>query len=208
MSPRRRVKRQSPKRRDARSIVIATLTIAGVLAGTALAIWLVRPGGWADKQPRISVVLGVVALVWAAVVFLARTQLEPMFDRWKFWGTVAIAAVVLGSIGAIARAAFDWQWATRLGITIAIIIVATALVLEAGLAIRRLVGNHTGLSVLLGAVVAGVVGIVLALVWPGGIVVKNPEIPLIPPANSTTLPASVPTTAPVPIPSGPGTSTP
>jgi multisubunit Na+/H+ antiporter MnhB subunit len=88
---RRRQQYQSPRTR--REIAAAVLVGVGIVAATALLIWMLRPGGIADRQPRSSWVFGGAFLAIALACYLIlRPSSRVRFDR-----RIALA----GSVGVI-----------------------------------------------------------------------------------------------------------
>ncbi|HEY5015035.1 MAG TPA: hypothetical protein VIK61_20285 [Acidimicrobiia bacterium] len=92
---RRRQQYQTPRTRQELAAAIA----AGVsiVAGTALMIWLLRPGGLADRQPRSSWLVGLtlIAVVVAGFVVLRRdSKVKEENRRAALGGAVAAIAVV------------------------------------------------------------------------------------------------------------------
>jgi hypothetical protein len=88
---RRRQQYQAPRSR--RELVVAIGAGVFIVAGTALAIWMLRPGGIADRQPRAT---WLVALAVGAALVAAYVILRPA-SRLKADKRVALA----GSLGAI-----------------------------------------------------------------------------------------------------------
>jgi hypothetical protein len=73
---RRRQQYQAPRARA--EVLIAVAAGAGIVATTALMIWLLRPGGLADRQPRSSWLIGGALIAAIVVVYVLRpgSQLE------------------------------------------------------------------------------------------------------------------------------------
>lgn len=107
MSQRRRIRRQvvpiGPSKHDK---VIAYLGAFGVLLGTALVVWLLRPGdpdpygltgGLANRQPRVTwlVILTFAALV-GAFVALHRAA-RGKYRRHRGWVGVMVLALAVGA---------------------------------------------------------------------------------------------------------------
>ena len=98
---RRRDQYQAPRTRS--ELVIAVAVGVGIVAGTALMIWLLRPGGLADRQPRASwlVALAVLAAIAAAWLILRAAKRREMDTRPWLLGSFAgiiVAAVVAGIV--------------------------------------------------------------------------------------------------------------
>ncbi len=97
---RRREQYQSPRTRA--ELVAAVGVSAGIVLGTALMIWLLRPGGLADRQPRSSWLVGVVLI--ASVVLLyevlrPKTPVKKLSRQVALgggFGIIAIVAIVAG----------------------------------------------------------------------------------------------------------------
>jgi hypothetical protein len=102
MSSRRRIRHAPQLRRySRRDIVLAAAAVTAAVVGTALAIWMLRPGGVADRQPRAT---WLVALALVAAAFVIWWGLRPRAKqrerRW-LWiaggvGLVAVGAVLAG----------------------------------------------------------------------------------------------------------------
>ena len=65
---RRRQQYQTPRTRRELGTAIAAGAI--IVVGTALMIWLLRPGGLADRQPRSSWLVGLTVIAVAAACFV------------------------------------------------------------------------------------------------------------------------------------------
>jgi hypothetical protein len=89
---RRRQQYQTPRSR--RELATAVGAAAAIVLGTVLMIWLLRPGGLADRQPRSSWLVGIVVM---ASVLAAYTILRPG-SKVKISRNVALG----GSFGVIA----------------------------------------------------------------------------------------------------------
>ena len=92
---RRRQQYQSPRtRREIGTAVLAAVVIVG---GTVLLIWMLRPGGIADRQPKATGLIGVtLGAVLLAAYFILRPSSRLEVDR-----RIALA----GSISVIVAAA-------------------------------------------------------------------------------------------------------
>jgi hypothetical protein len=87
MSPSRTRRRAVPKHRDRREVTTAVVTAAAVVLGTAVMIWLLRPGppgtegtgGIANRQPRAAwlVALTIAALLAFGWWALSRPRRRP-----------------------------------------------------------------------------------------------------------------------------------
>jgi hypothetical protein len=92
-------------------VYIAVAVAAGIVLGTALLIWLMRPGttgvagtgGLFTRQPRLTWLVIVTLLAIGGVIWYVLSR----HKRWRFgeWGTIAIAsglvvvaAVIIGFI--------------------------------------------------------------------------------------------------------------
>lgn len=92
---RRRQQYQTPRTRQ--EIAAAIVASVSIVAGTALMIWLLRPGGLADRQPRSSWLVGLtlVAMVVACFVVLRRhSKVKEEHRRAALGGAIAVIAVV------------------------------------------------------------------------------------------------------------------
>ncbi|HEX5614578.1 MAG TPA: hypothetical protein VFZ83_05440 [Acidimicrobiia bacterium] len=104
MSSRRRLRHAPPvKRRSRRDVVVAIGASVVAVAATAFAIWMLRPGGIADRQPRATwfvalVVLAVVSTVWFVLRPRSKRRDRPV--PWLVGGAavIAVAAVVGGIV--------------------------------------------------------------------------------------------------------------
>jgi hypothetical protein len=67
---RRRQQYQSPRTRA--DVVTAVVAGVSIVAGTALMIWLLRPGGIADRQPRSSWLVGGALIIAVVTVYALR----------------------------------------------------------------------------------------------------------------------------------------
>jgi hypothetical protein len=99
---RRRQQYQNPRTRA--ELVTAVGAAVGIVAGTALMIWLLRPGGLADRQPRSSWLIGAALIAAATVCYVI---LRPS-SRLKMSRRVALS----GSLGIILVVAVvaGWLW--------------------------------------------------------------------------------------------------
>jgi hypothetical protein len=97
---RRRQQYQSPRTRA--ELVAAVGAAVGIVAATALMIWLLRPGGLADRQPRSSWLVGVVLIAGAILCFEVlrpKTPVKKLSRQVSLgggFGIIAVAAVVAG----------------------------------------------------------------------------------------------------------------
>jgi hypothetical protein len=96
---RRRKQYQTPRSR--RELTIATVASVMIVVGTVLIIWLLRPGGLADRQPRSSWLVGltIVAIASACYVILRPTSRLKMSRRVALSGSLGAIAVVAGAVG-------------------------------------------------------------------------------------------------------------
>jgi hypothetical protein len=111
MSP-SRTRRPLPRARSRREIVTAVVVCAGIVLGTVLIVWLLRPadpavpgsGGLMTRQPRASLLLVLtgIAVITAVAVIMRRRGHRRRLD-WR--GTAAIVVVVL-IVGAILAGVF------------------------------------------------------------------------------------------------------
>ncbi len=84
--------------RSRRELVTAVAVGAGIVAGTVFMIWILRPGGVADRQPRASWLIGLaIAAVLTAAYAVLRPASKIRRDRRVVLGVwvVAIAAVAV-----------------------------------------------------------------------------------------------------------------
>lgn len=88
---RRREQYQTPRTRRELSIAIGAAVF--IVAATVLMIWILRPGGIADRQPRSSWLLGVAVFAAVTACYLI---LRPS-SRLKIERRIALA----GALGAI-----------------------------------------------------------------------------------------------------------
>jgi hypothetical protein len=96
---RRRQQYQAPRHR--REVVIAVAAGVGIVAATALAIWMLRPGGIADRQPRATwlVALALGATLAACYVILrksSRLKADRRVSLASALGVILVAAVGAG----------------------------------------------------------------------------------------------------------------
>ena len=96
---RRRQQYQNPRTR--RELTVAIGAGVGIVAGTALMIWLLRPGGIADRQPRSSWLVGLtlLAIIAACYVVLrprSRLKVSKRLALGGSLGVIAVVAVVVG----------------------------------------------------------------------------------------------------------------
>ncbi|HEX4490468.1 MAG TPA: hypothetical protein VH914_04595 [Acidimicrobiia bacterium] len=95
---RRRDQYQAPRTR--RELTIAVGVAAGIVVGTAIMVWLLRPGGMADRQPRSSWVIGLALLaaivaVWLVVSNADRRDLNaPVWIGGSLAGILVLAIVI------------------------------------------------------------------------------------------------------------------
>ena len=93
---RRRRQQTYQQPRDRREVTTAVLASVAVVGGTVFAIWMLRPGGLADRQPRISWVIGLALLLAVALVgYVTRPRTRLKLDRRiAIGGGAAIIAVL------------------------------------------------------------------------------------------------------------------
>jgi multisubunit Na+/H+ antiporter MnhB subunit len=92
---RRRQQYQTPRTR--RELATAIAAGASIVAATALMIWLLRPGGLADRQPRSSWLVGLtlIAVAIACYVVLRRdSKVKEANRRVALAGSIAVIALV------------------------------------------------------------------------------------------------------------------
>ena len=88
-------------------LYVAIAAAAGIVVGTALLIWLMRPGtagvagtgGLFTRQPRLTWLVVVTLLIIGGVIWYVLSR----HKRWRFgeWGTIAIASGVVVVIAVI-----------------------------------------------------------------------------------------------------------
>jgi hypothetical protein len=96
---RRRQQYQTPRTR--REVATAVAAAVGIVAATSLMIWLLRPGGLADRQPRSSWLVGLALL---AALFAGYAILRPgtrvkVDRRIALSGSLAAIVVIAGAVG-------------------------------------------------------------------------------------------------------------
>ncbi len=99
MSPAKRRQQfvQAPPRSE---IVIAVAVSAGIVVGTALLVWLIRPGkpgvpgggGLFNRQPRVTILVLLAAAVIAGVVLSVVRRRHP--PRFGVRGSIALGSAV------------------------------------------------------------------------------------------------------------------
>jgi hypothetical protein len=97
---RRRQQYQTPRTR--REVTTAVVVGVSIVAVTALMIWLLRPGGLADRQPRSSWLVGLtlIAVVGACYAVLRRdSKVKEESRRVALGGALAAIAVVAVLVG-------------------------------------------------------------------------------------------------------------
>jgi hypothetical protein len=99
---RRRQQYQTPRTR--RELATAIGVSVGIVGGTALMIWLLRPGGLADRQPRSSWLIGVVL---AAVIAVCWSLLRPQ-ERERENRYVLLSGLLGGILVISVVAGFKW----------------------------------------------------------------------------------------------------
>src|SRR5438552_18747675 len=97
----RRARQQYQAPRNRREVAIAVAAGGGIVGATALMIWLLRPGGLADRQPRSSWLVGVslFAAVVAAYAIMRPTSRLKVNRRVAVPGSLAAIAVVAVGVG-------------------------------------------------------------------------------------------------------------
>jgi hypothetical protein len=96
---RRRQQYQSPRTR--RELLAAVLAAVVIVGGTALMIWMLRPGGVADRQPRAGWLIGIAigAAALACYVILrpsSRIKAEKRVALAGSLGAILVVAVIAG----------------------------------------------------------------------------------------------------------------
>jgi hypothetical protein len=95
---RRRQQYQAPRARS--EVLIAVGAGVGIVALTALMIWLLRPGGLADRQPRSSWLIGGAIFVALVIVYALRPGSQFEVNRRvalpASLGTLLLVALGLG----------------------------------------------------------------------------------------------------------------
>jgi len=98
---RRRQQYQSPRTR--REIATASLVAVAIVGATALLIWMLRPGGIADRQPRSSWLLGLACIAVAVACYvILRPRSRVRADRRLALGGALGGIVVVTLVAAIA----------------------------------------------------------------------------------------------------------
>jgi cytochrome bd-type quinol oxidase subunit 2 len=95
---RRRDQYQAPRRQS--EVVTAVAVAAGIVIGSALMIWLLRPGGMADRQPRSSWLVAtalIAAIVAVSLVFRTAKQREINTPVWLAGSFAGILVVAIGA---------------------------------------------------------------------------------------------------------------
>jgi peptidoglycan/LPS O-acetylase OafA/YrhL len=98
---RRREQYQSPRTR--REIATAVAAVVVIVGGTALMIWMLRPGGIADRQPRASWLIGTaIGLALLACYLIlrpsSRLKVEKRAALAAALGLIAVVAVIAGVV--------------------------------------------------------------------------------------------------------------
>jgi hypothetical protein len=107
VSPSRARSRRAPQRRhySRKDITIAVLGALAVVVGTALAIWMLRPGdavtpgtgGLAHRQPRaVWLVVGAFVFVIVGIVLIRRSPQSRRRESWLVPAVVGVA--ILGAV--------------------------------------------------------------------------------------------------------------
>jgi hypothetical protein len=95
---RRRQQYQSPRTRA--EVATAVGASVAIVAGTALMIWLLRPGGLADRQPRSSWLVGGALILCAIAAYALRPKSKLDVNRKVAvpgaLGAILVLAVILG----------------------------------------------------------------------------------------------------------------
>jgi hypothetical protein len=97
---RRRQQYQSPRTRS--EIVTAVGVSVGIVLGTTLMIWLLRPGGLTDRQPRSSWLVGIVLIASAILLFEVLRPKSPVKKLSRQvalgggFGVIVVGAVLAG----------------------------------------------------------------------------------------------------------------
>jgi len=108
MSPSRR--QQFIPSRPRSEVIIAVAVGVGIVAGTALIIWLIRPGtagvpgggGLVARQPRMTILLALAAgAIGLVVAFVRRSRHRPRFGSRGAIAVGAATVVVLAVVGGI-----------------------------------------------------------------------------------------------------------
>jgi len=189
MSPRRKVKHAAVHRRSTRDYLYALGAVAGVLAVTAITIWLIRPGGAASDQPRIATVLFGSVCVFLMAWFITSQPDRPVVGRGVLWSTIAFLAVAIVSIGAILDEAVGWKHALRISLFVAGGLIVVAALGELMLLMRHWAQGNRPVGTLLSVALALIVGAIAALGWPGGLKIERPPSA---PASIPGVPSTVP----------------
>ncbi len=94
MNPQHKSTWHPPKKLSDRILVV--LVPGSIVVGTLLTIWLLHPGGYSSKQPRISWLIGFAVLGAAIVTSLLR-NIRAIRTRPIFRITIAVFVAVIGA---------------------------------------------------------------------------------------------------------------
>jgi hypothetical protein len=97
MSRRRSRTAARPKTRTRAEVVTAVVTSVALAMGTGLAVWAMRPGGIADRQPRASWLVGTAVLA-AALLLVRVTRRPPRRASARVASAGGLAVVALGAV--------------------------------------------------------------------------------------------------------------
>jgi cytochrome bd-type quinol oxidase subunit 2 len=93
---RRRDQYQAPHSRA--ELVTAVSVGVGIVVGTALMIWLLRPGGLADRQPRSSWLISVALLAALGAVWFVLSSAKKRDINTRLWLGGSLAGIVVVAV--------------------------------------------------------------------------------------------------------------
>jgi cytochrome bd-type quinol oxidase subunit 2 len=93
---RRRDQYQAPRSR--RELVIAVGVAAGIVLGTAVMVWLLRPGGMADRQPRSSWLVAAALVAAIVAVWLVLRAAKDREINASVWLAGSLAGILVVAV--------------------------------------------------------------------------------------------------------------